>query len=690
MGHLHTMTAYRIFSLTLAGVAILIASSAAAELRVTPGRATLSPGEEIRFEARIRGRGDETIAGPIEWQVIPARLGTITPLGQFVAGQSSGRGIVRALVDSDEGGQVGHALVRVGTAGDRPLSIRVTPGRARLGIGESVSFRIERIGMDGAATVTWSVVPSGLGTIGADGGFQAGQNPGYGRIAAIVIDGENGRGMGYASVQVGSPEASGAVRLQLRPERAEAAPGGTIEFQLESTGLPDDAAIEWMAVPREIGTVVNGHFQAGSFPMEGRVVASILTPAGASRAVARVRIHGPRPDIAWVVRPEDVTVRSGDFVQFSMEPPGNQETDYSPSLIEWSVQPPEAGTISPDGLFQASSSEQGVPIVAHVIGLYRDPSTSLTGRGVARIYIPGDLADSPLIVRPRTATIPPGEQIRFSVEFDRVMDLPVEWSVQPRTIGTITPDGLFLANDVLTDATGPEFLRQEGVVFAKVEMDDRTFTGSAHLIVGGEIIPAMLVIEPKEIHAEVNLLDLSSIRPVYLSARAISPNHVSAPLVEWRVVPENLFEVHPRIGNRTELRLIRTAPSDLSTILIRGQVIAELLLENGQRIGATASIDIRIVGTIIQIQARPALLDLRVGESATIRVVVTGALDHVIDPSRVNFEATFNHPEVGDFDPDTRTFHAIQAGIGQIEIRARLKEYPAVTAVTRVRVTVRP
>ena len=369
----------------------------------------------------------------------------------------------------------------------------VTPGRVTLEPGEEVRFEIDV----GTAAADWEVIPRSLGTIDGNGLFVAGEKSGRG-IVRVIVGGGGPGGVGHAVVRVGTGRTT-ALRIEVTPRRGAVEPGGEIRFEVRTVGgeIGIEPVVEWRLTPGRIGTISpDGLFRAGNVPMEGRLIATAVTMEGTARTAAMVRVGGPG----------------------------------------------EAGEFR---------------------------------------------------VRPRVVKVLPGESVRFRADgIDPA--LPVDWAVFPSAIGTITPDGLFTANEVIADAVSRQLTRREGVVIARAGSDGDFLRGRARILIGDGELPGQLVIEPKEWSRVVTIEDVLSGRGIPFRARFLGPSIESSPVVRWRIEPTGVLHAAPVFGNRTVVSWEGSDSDVASFFPYRGRLIAELVLPNGAKIGASALLSIRL------------------------------------------------------------------------------------------------
>ncbi len=121
----------------------------------------------------------------------------------------------------------------------------------------------------------------------------------------------------------------------------------------------------WSVSPARIGTVTqDGLFTASSDAGEpgswqrptGWVTAEVVLGAGrVFRGAAAVVVDVPNPEVIVRVAPRDATLRPGASQQFEAEVLDQSGAPIS-LPVEWRVADAAVGTVTPDGLFTATSA----------------------------------------------------------------------------------------------------------------------------------------------------------------------------------------------------------------------------------------------------------------------------------------------------------------------------------------------
>jgi len=333
----------------------------------------------------VLGPDGEPLDVPVDWQLRPEWLGTVTPDGFFTAAEefsepaSAGgwRGTVTASVTTSEGTASDAAGVFIHAAG-QAARLRVLPPRPVVAPGEEVQFEAEVVGAGDPIgwTTEWTVFPPDLGTITPDGLFMA--NPVYGDPGSPEFGSHEGSVGARATLDNGTALSDLAhvliripgspVRVLVDPRVAVVPPAESVQFQavvLGPDGEPVDVPVTWSVSPVRIGAITqDGLFTASGDAGEpgswqrptGWVTAEVVLGAGrVFRVAATVVVDVPNPEIVVRVAPSDATLRPGESQQFEAEVLDDSGTPVS-LPVEWRVVDAAVGAVSPDGLFTATSA----------------------------------------------------------------------------------------------------------------------------------------------------------------------------------------------------------------------------------------------------------------------------------------------------------------------------------------------
>ncbi len=610
-------------SLVRSALAALLVISAprpspAAEAILSPHDASVVPGATLRFHVTLDGKAP---AVDVAWRVVPPHLGAITEDGLFTAGATPGRGIVRAEIRREGGSVVAHALVTVGRW-RAPRRIRVLPESASLRPGEEVVFRaVPPEGEGGDALVSWSVAPEAAGTIDAAGRFRAGEWAGAARVlASVLLDGDAVEGA--ARVWIGD-RPSEAPEIEVHPSTAELRPGDVVRYEARvRPPAPDSvlAAIRWSLFPETLGRIAgDGTLTAGESPGEGRVVATLPWDGRATHGFARARVL-PRPGAAALqIEPPAALLAPGRSIGFEARVLG--PSDARPADLRWSVSPAGLGTIGPDGVFRAFEADAYPEASLHGDVIARATVAGATLEASARVRI-SPPATAELELRPRFITTSPGGEVPVRALLDgRALptEVPLQWSLLPPTLGTVTADGLFTANRVLATAAADDFGRREGVLVATALLPEgKVARGTARVVVVPSFVRPQIAVFPAL--ATVGLDGQVAFRIAPAGGGEVDAPSAPHPPVTWLVRPDRLGTIGPDGVFFPNVRFGLVAALE-GLEEVEGRVIAEVRVSPGETLIGEARLVLRLPD--------PALLDL------------------VIDPHEVSLTAVASQRFVG-------------------------------------------
>ena len=415
-------------------------------VKVLPNPALLAPGASIHFDAEVADSLGNPLPAKIKWEVTPKKLGKIGPNGLFLAALHEGKGIVRAIAITNAGKGVGHALVKVKKEGpNQGMVVRVIPKRIFVKVGENREFKVKVFDPYGEpiedAKLVFKVAPQDMGSITQDGLFTAGSERGKCRVI-VLAKADDLEAVGTAVVIIGDPE--NHIPVKIHPKHVVLKPGGTQKFDFEILGPPDsnvEPEVKWKVIPQGFGTITSdGLFTAGN--KKGSCFVAVIVKVGNKIGVDRTVVIIGKPELIQVkIYPKHTLVEPNGLFKFHSLAFDEQGNPLDIPL-KWLVNPKDAGTVTPEGLFTAGDKPAKCEVIALV------PPQFGIGKAVAKVVIQRRLI---VKVIPRGAIVEPNKSKKFSAEvFDHQgnpVQVPVKWIVRLASAGTITPDGLFTAGD---------------------------------------------------------------------------------------------------------------------------------------------------------------------------------------------------------------------------------------------------
>lgn len=505
-------------------IILLLASATgmalAQQLEVSPNPAGVMPNGTVQFSVP----GQEQAA--IRWQVLPPSLGSIDASGRFTAGRSAGQGIVRASVQQGDKMILGHALIKI--AGGKPagLTVKVSPGSARMEPGSAIklSAEVRYLNSEPAseAAISWQVVPAGLGTIDQNGNFTA-LATGTGRIVARAKTDEF-KGIGQAKITIGAKLKPQKLLVEMTPAKASLKPGENAVFSVsvsDRDGNPVVAAMEYQVEPRTLGAIDgSGNFIAGKKPGLGTVKVQAKNETGSGTAKSLVVVAEKIQRYTVRLKPRQSALEPGQSLDFTAEAFDNSGNPVTPPYWVWKVIPEKLGEVSPQGIFTAGQKAGQGKVVASL------PPQFGQGQAAASVRVkPGQ----PLRVRitPPSARLLLGQPQQFTAEVFNAQGQPMPqvkilWKVYPEGLGTINQNGFFQASNqpglkgavmavVSPQQGGGQSAAPVSIAEYKIELDEKPgpiilnpgqpHTFSAKVTNGSEVItglPLQWMIKPSD------------------------------------------------------------------------------------------------------------------------------------------------------------------------------------------------
>ncbi len=173
-----------------------------AMVAVSPATATLRPSETQQFTATAPGDWN----GAVVWTINPAGTGSITPGGLYAApGTIAGPATVQITATSVANSDVvGTAIVTLQPAS---VSITVSPSSVSLSAYQTQQFQAAINGTPSTA-VTWSITPSGAGTVSSAGLYTAPGDDTPQSVTVTATSTANSTQLASATIAI-APPASG-------------------------------------------------------------------------------------------------------------------------------------------------------------------------------------------------------------------------------------------------------------------------------------------------------------------------------------------------------------------------------------------------------------------------------------------------------------------------------------------------
>ncbi len=326
---------------------------------VSPKRIKLQPKNRIRLAVQVRDPQGQTVRARISYTVSPEELGTIDQEGNFIAGEKTGLGVIKAEASSGHAFGSARAFIIVSEKNSH-YQIKIKPRQIVMKARSSTKFEVEVRDENGSPVIQpaldWKVIPEGLGSITPQGLFTSGDRTLSGKIV-VQLPAEFGQGRDAASVKI---QSSGRNNIRINPPKASLKPGQMLQFSAaitDSRGQPaGDLGVIWKLQPENLGTITpQGVFTAGPAIRSGTVIAELPLEFGAGRAIAPVTISNYQVKIN--APSNQYNIHSGEQIVFAASVRDANGNDLSGSAVfEWELKSSVAGFGNIDqntGLFRA-------------------------------------------------------------------------------------------------------------------------------------------------------------------------------------------------------------------------------------------------------------------------------------------------------------------------------------------------
>ena len=445
---------------------------------VIPGSAVVAPGTTQGFSVEPSGIN--------EWRVIPPRIGSVSADqdGQviFTASQNSGRGILVASVQTDDGVGTGRSNIVVDADKTKfpksEIKLVIHPKHAQVEKAGSTDFEVQIAGNkdDYANVIEWEVSPSELGNLVSDGyraTFVAGTVlAGRALVTAKIIT-DSGIGMDWATVDIGltGGKPSSKTKLAVVPEEMSMKVGESMVFTSDIVG--EDGLTSWSVAPKRIGTIDESGLFTATEPGWGLIIAKANVERGI--AVGRGRIFvgtESSTPLRMAISPQDAEASTnGPPMNFAVQITDINGNPVAGVPVQWKVVPGHMGSIDQAGTFSPGNQP------GHALVTARVENAGATGMAQARITISTQTRNGRLIVSVTGPTsLKVGTPYTYQASATDSENNPVgsagtefEWRVVPSSLGGVTGNGV---TAIFTpDAAG------RGVIMVEVKTSQGTGTG---------------------------------------------------------------------------------------------------------------------------------------------------------------------------------------------------------------------
>jgi RHS repeat-associated protein len=282
--------------------------------------------------------------------------------------------------------------------------------------------------------VTWSIAPTGFGTLSASGLYTA--------PAAV----SSPKTLTVTATAAAPPNLSGSATITLWPPAGVTVTPGTSSVSggqtKQLTGTPNNGSnlgVTWSISPAGMGSIsAAGLYTAPPTVYANQTVTVTATSvADGSTGIATINLV---PAVSLTVAPASATLGPSERQQFTANISGAWN-----SSVAWSISPANAGSITAAGVYIAPSSISGTSTVTITATSTVDP----TKTGTATVTLSPAQTGVSITVTPATASLGFRQTQQFSATVSGTGNTAVNWTVTPN-LGSISSTGLYTAPANLT------------------------------------------------------------------------------------------------------------------------------------------------------------------------------------------------------------------------------------------------
>ena len=386
---------------------------------VAPATATLYGSQSKQFETI-----GYCSSPAVTWS-IPNGLGTVTDTGLYTAPATVSSQEIATITatNQSDGSTIGSANVTLLP----PVSISIAPSTATIYVpNRTLQFTATVLNATNPA-VTWSLSPSGAGTIDQTGLYTA---PSTISVQTLTVT---------ATSQVDPTKSASAV-ISLVP--IVLTPTDVFIYGGYPDPITTNFPVTWSVSPSSLGTIdANGVFHTSPNVTGDYVPATVTATLKAdptSFGTTTVYLFSPGN-----ISPTSVSLWDSQVQQFSACVANTSVTQScDPSASTWSISPANAGAVTASGVYYAPAT---IPVPQTVVLTATDAANSLISFSSTITLVPPTVA-----VSPATITLDAGQTEQFFATVKNSSNTAVNWSISPANAGTINVSGLYQAPATIT------------------------------------------------------------------------------------------------------------------------------------------------------------------------------------------------------------------------------------------------
>ena len=328
---------------------------------------------------------------------------------------------------------------------------QITPSGITLGPSQQQQFSAS-----GQQQWSWSIVPTGIGTITATGLYTA---PAAYQSSYVYIYARSGSMYNQTEVHLSQGPVTSAgtaqpVGISVSPASIYLYGGQSTQFTASVSNI-NNTQVMW-SITQGVGSIVNGLYTAPSSVSSDSLVTILATSvADPTKSASATILLGPAiapavttpppSNVSITLKPRSTSLKASQSKQLNATVSGSSNT-----AVTWSLNP-NVGTVS-NGFYTAPatiSATQVVQITAtSVADTTKSASSNITLNASVAAAPPPPPPPPPTSVSPATTTVAPGGTGQFSVQ-NLPSGVTVAWGVSP-AVGSIASSGLYTAPSPVT------------------------------------------------------------------------------------------------------------------------------------------------------------------------------------------------------------------------------------------------
>ena len=383
---------------------------------VSPASSSLFASEQQQFSATVSNTGNLAVT----WSISPAGIGGISSSGLYTAPSiiNAQQTVTVTATSQADTSKSGTATITL-----NPVSISLSPPTASLYAQQTQQFTPSVTNTSNTA-VTWSLSPTGVGSISAGGLYTAPASITAQQSVTVKVTSQaDPTKSASATVTLLAP-----VSVSVNPPSVSLYASQTQQFTSSVTNT-SNTSVTWSITPA-IGTINSaGLFTAPSTIASQQTVTvratSVADPTkSASASVTLI------PPVSVSVSPTSVSLNGGATQAFAAV-----VSNTANQAVTWSISPVGSGTITSAGLYTAPATVVSAQTVT-ITATSQADSTKSASASVTLVPLS-------ITVSPVTAGLLSGQTQQFTATVTHASNLAVVWSISPAGAGSISASGLY-------------------------------------------------------------------------------------------------------------------------------------------------------------------------------------------------------------------------------------------------------